>query len=1190
MVLENIKQDAGALKPNEEHLDPNEAQRAASNPLESIWVGASAGTGKTKVLTDRVLRLLLPRDDGRQGTPPNRILCLTFTKAAANEMAVRINKTLSHWAVMDLDNPDHKKSLTHVLTDLLGKPPSKEQIVAAQRLFADVIDCPGGLQIMTIHSFCQSVLGRFPLEADLPPNFTLLDDIMAADMMKQAQNAVLNLAGKDEQASSPLSLAVNALASEIDEASFSKIISGICGERHQLLKLLSRYKSADGVYADICEYYGINQFSSDDDIEAAFCREGTYDASALRQAAQAMMQDKGKKPPVYGANILQWIDAAFEERVNSFDLYRSCFLTTKGEVRTQAFPPKSAINIYPACKEVLHAEAQRLIDANEIIKRAKSAQLTKDLIVVGYEVVRHYTRIKHEQGMLDFDDLILRTMDLLHGNTSSLSSLSSENTAPWIMYKLDQGLDHILVDEAQDTNPEQWRIVEAICEEFFSGKTARSDILRTSFTVGDIKQSIYSFQRAAPEEFQKMQSVFDEKINAAGLVNRNVGLDISFRSTESVLRVVDNVFKDPKLNHSVGGGDITHKSFRAGQAGLVEIWPLIEKVEYEKSDYWTPPTEIKNTQSGYSALAEQVATNIKVWLDSKEILPSHNRPIEAGDIMILVRSRSSFVDQMVRALKSVKIPVSGADRMVLSEQLAVQDLLAMASFCLLPDDDLTLAEILKSPLLGWDEDELFSLSYNRKGTLWQEICNFDHNKIDAITGHDEPIKCVNDEKRLIAHDYLSRLIGRARYLGSYEFFSYILNMPCPADKISGLRAITGRLGADALDPIDELLNSALNFTYDNIDHLQVFLDQQTHKNMQIKREMDESMGQVRIMTIHGSKGLQSPIVIMPDTVKTSAAKKMGRMLWGNKTGLDMPLFSARKDSDPKIYSDIYQSCRDLEEEEYYRLLYVAMTRAEDRLYIAGYNAGRGVDENSWYFKVHSAIKNDSNCIELENGNLRIENPQTKDPDRKEKVKDIASIDSKIPKWMYSPAPDEPFPPRPLVPSRPSVGGEETATSPLVAMDNKRFRRGNVTHKLLQFLPDFEESKRRDAALKFVQKNASDLSENVCKSIVSEVMNIIENPEFAPFFVQGSMAEVSVTGLMSDNRIVSGQIDRLVVGKEEIWILDYKTNRPPPHDPKDVPPIYHKQMAAYKDSIREIYPKHKINCALLWTDGPFLTIL
>ena len=1170
-----------------EELDPNMRQGAASNPMESIWVGASAGTGKTKVLTDRVLRLLLPRSDGQSATPPNRILCITFTKAGANEMSVRINDTLGKWAVMEL------VELQGTLCKLLGGTPSQEQLDTAQRLFADVIDCAGGLQIMTIHSFCQSVLGRFPLEADLPPNFTLLDDAMAANIMRQAQSHVLDLAQEDGSAGSPISDALHVLASNMDEDRFTRLIGDICKERSQLYKLFDRYKSAVGVYAAICEYYDIAQGVDPSDLIEGFCSSSCINVSGLRFVAESMLQDKGKTAPVYGAGILRWLDALLAGRVEGFDAYRAVFIKKDGDIRNSGFPTKGVLKTCPDAVDVLQEEAQRLIEVGEQIKRIKSAQMTRDLLIIGYEVVGQYTKLKQQQGVLDFDDLIIRTMDLLHGNTKSFTRLGaadSGNITPWIMYKLDQGLDHILVDEAQDTNPEQWRIIEALCEEFFSGMSARDDVQRTSFTVGDIKQSIYSFQRAAPEEFKRMQGVFDTKINNAGKVNRNVGLDISFRSTESVLRVVDNVFKDDELNIAVGGGEVVHKSFRAGQAGLVEIWPLAQIEKKVQSEYWDAPIEIKNQQSASAQLASQLAQNIRNWLDRKEILPSRNRPIEAGDIMILVRSRTAIVDQMVRALKLLNVPVSGADRMVLGEQLAVQDLLALASFCLLPDDDLTLACVLKSPLLGWDEEELFSLSYNRNGSLWQELCNFNGDRLDAISGHSDHILRVSDDKREAARDYLSRLMGRARYLGAYEFFSHILNMSCPVDERSGLRAIRGRLGDDALDPLDELLNAALEFGHDNVDHLQIFIDHQECQSTQIKREMDESGGQVRIMTIHGSKGLQSPIVIMPDTIKNSAAKKTGRMIWPDKSGLDVPLYSQRKEEDPHSYSALFQRCNDLEEQEYYRLLYVAMTRAADRLYIAGYVGGSKPKDSSWYFKIKDAIESDINCVVLEDGGMRIENTQSEDPD-KVMEESVADADvAELPDWAVCLAPDEPFPPRPLIPSRPSLDESEVALSPLLASDNKRFRRGNITHKLLQFLPDFDDGARENAALKFVHKNAADLSEAVRKGIVSEVMRIFENEDYAPFFAQNSMAEVSVTGLMSDNRIVSGQIDRLVVGDNEIWIVDYKTNRPPPRDPKDVPQIYHKQLAAYRDSIREIYPDHKINCALLWTDGPFLTIL
>ncbi|MGH1404731.1 MAG: double-strand break repair helicase AddA [Alphaproteobacteria bacterium] len=1176
--------------------DPNMLQRAASNPDESVWVDASAGTGKTKVLTDRVLRLLLPRNDGRPGTPPGRILCLTFTKAAANEMALRINRVLSQWAVMDIDHADHKKSLYVVLEGLIGQKPSDEQVIAAQRLFADVVDCPGGLQIMTIHSFCQSVLGRFPIEAGLPPNFDILEEGQASLLMKGIVNRVLSIAQSDEQSGSPLSSAVQNVVSNLDEGGFSALMQELCSERRQLSVLLSRHGDVDGIYRGICEYYKIDPYSSEDTMMNRFCASESFDLSGLEMAAQAMAEDKGALAQKRGNAILQWIKAPLVERLALLPSYQGAFLTQKGEIHKKAFPPKAVQNSYPQCVEILHKEAQRLIHLNEIAKSFKSACMTRDVLLIGQEIITLYAQEKQTQGVLDFDDLVLKTMALLAGETSGFKQLGMEGVAQvpeWIMYKLDQGLDHILVDEAQDTNPEQWRIIESLCAEFFSGMAARDEAMRTSFTVGDIKQSIYSFQRAAPEEFKRMQAVFDRKIGEAGLINRNIGLDISFRTTESVLRVVDHLFQDATLRMAVGGEDVKHKSFRVGQAGCVELWPVFESSPKEAHDFWAPPVELKGHQSGSAQLASYIADKIQNWLDRKEFLESANRPIKAGDIMILVRSRTAFVDQLVRSLKLKSIPVSGVDRMTLGDQLAVQDLLAVARFCLLPDDDLTLAEVLKTPFLGWNEDELFALSYNRKGTLWSELCNFDEKRIDIIKDHDGEIVIPSVEKRDAARDYLARLTGRVRYCGAYEFFSYILNMPCPADQYSGLRAMRGRLGEDALDPIEELLNAALDFGYNNTDHLQIFLDEQERKRMEIKREMEEGGDFVRIMTVHGSKGLQAPIVILPDTLKNTAAKKGGRFLWPDKTGLGVPFYAVRKDEEPHEYQRIHQKRRDLEEQEEYRLLYVAMTRAADRLYVSGHKGVRDAKENSWYYLIKQTIEADERCTHIQEQDheiLRVENAQDAPPDKSDTRKKEEETDIALPEWISSHAPEEPLPPYPLIPSRPSEDDGEVALSPLSSADGKRFRRGNLTHKLLQFLPDLDVDKRKDAALEFVHKNALDLSENIRSEIVGEVMAILDNADFAPFFSPSSMAEVSVTGLMEDNQVVSGQIDRLVITDQEIWIVDYKTNRPPPSDVADVPTIYKRQLNAYHDSIAAIYPNHKINCALLWTDGAKLMIL
>lgn len=1183
--LENVvRQDADR---------PSDVQRVASYPDESIWVGASAGTGKTKVLIDRVLRLLLPRGDGRPGTVPHRVLCLTFTKAAANEMSIRITEKLAEWAVMDVEHSDPNLSLRCILADLLGDEPNDHQISAAQRLFADVVDCAGGLQIMTIHSFCQSVLGRFPIEADLAPGFQILEERDASRLLRQAQNEVLGEAILKEYAGSDLSKALYGLAQELHEEAFDHLIKDICSEKKQILKTLNRHGGIDGVYAALCSFYDVEIGESIDAVIGCFCEDDVFDASDLKSAANAMMNGGGKDEVSAAHVILEWCSSSCDERFDLFSSYTSAFLTTDGRIRSRGFPTKATGKIMPNCRDVLVCEAERVLHALDRIKRIKSASLTRDALIIGLAIVERYDSLKSKQGGVDFDDLIGRTVDLLRGSSSAFSSLDDDDRAivpSWVMYKLDQGIDHILVDEAQDTNPEQWQIIEALCREFFDGFGARDDVLRSAFVVGDIKQSIYSFQRAAPDEFKRMQSVLRREIEEGGGVHRDVHLDVSFRSTQSVLRVVDQVFSDPILNKAVGGGDIRHESFRKGQAGCVELWPYFETPKKEQRDFWDPPVYTSSMQSGSSQTADYIAEKIKSWLDNDEYMPAYGRAVVPGDILILVKSRGAFVEQMVRALKVRKIPVSGVDRMVVADQIAVQDLLALARFCLNHQDDLTLAEVLKSPFLGWSGEELFSLSYGRKGTLWQELCNFDLSRLSSISDAPNDIVIVGNDKCEVARDYIARLSGRAKYLGAYEFFTYVLNMPCPADAYSGERAIRYRLGDDALDPIEEFLNAALNFSYDDVDHLEVFVHWMQHNTIEIKREMDEQGGQVRVMTVHGSKGLQAPIVIMPDTMLNSSGKKGGRFLLPHRTGLDIPLYSVRKDDDPEQYKAQYQKCEFLDEEEYYRLLYVAMTRAADRLYVTGYKGSKRALDHSWYHILSSAIKDDPLSYEVEDGVWRIDNEQKDKGDKIRENRPGRSQDVVLPDWVRMRAPEEPSPPRPLVPSRPSQDELLPATSPLLASSHDRFRRGNITHKLLQFLPDLDACKRFDAARDFVQKTASDLSERVRESIVDEVMDVLNHPDYAPFFAKGSMAEVSVTGVLDGNRVVSGQIDRLVIGMRDIWIVDYKTNRPPPKNPDDVPDVYKQQLYAYSRSIEEIYPDCQIHMALLWTDGPFLTII
>jgi ATP-dependent helicase/nuclease subunit A len=1138
----------------------DEAQRRASDPSVSAWVGASAGTGKTKVLTDRVMRLLLPRPDGSPGTPPHKILCLTYTKAAAGEMALRISAALGRWAVMN------DTDLDAALRALLGHDPGREVRAAARRLFAAVVDAPGGLKIMTLHSFCKSVLSRFPLEAGVLPGFRILADGEADLLFSDSIEAVLRQAQTDPSGSLGDSLA--RLAGVMDEIALRGSLRALCAERLQLRAALTRHFGIEGLYTALCRDLGHDPGQTSDTIRDAACREAAFDAPGLREAAQALGRVKGVKSVRTAARLAAWCAACDGSRADHFADHEDVFFTHDGNLRKQIYPKEIERN-QPDIARILDVEAARLDRVREAIRAARCAGMTRALLHPGVAVLEAYEAAKTRCAALDYEDLILRTLGLLDG--ASVGMVRAR-MVPWVMYKLDQGLDHILIDEAQDTNPEQWRIVEALADDFFSGLGARDDLTRTIFTVGDEKQSIFSFQRAAPDRFAAMRASFSEKITRSGANMEHVALDLSFRSTPSVLQLVDAVFADLRAAQGLGTqGSVHHRSHRAGQAGCVELWPVFAPPDKdtEKESPWTPPLTVRDAPTGAARAAEAIATRIQEWIAGGDVLASHNRTIQAGDILILVRTRTPFVGQLVRALKVRGVPVTGVDRMVLTDQLAVQDLLALARFALLPEDDLTLACVLKSPFVGMDEEGLYALAQARSGTLWEALKEdkaFENKGIPVVA-------------------WLRGLIARAGTQSPYEFFAGLLQEPCPADpQGSGLRAVRGRLGEDVLDPLDELLNAALAHEDVQIPSVQGFVHWIDRDAPEIKRELEEAQGRVRIMTVHGSKGLQAPIVILPDTLRAGSARR-NRILWQDKSGLSVPVWSARREDDPAPYRAAAERIAAREDEEYRRLLYVALTRAEDRLYVTGFRGARAPSGEGWYDWIargFEAIGTLEKRSTPEGDILRVTNPQTDAPDRKPRAESVMELESS-PAWLWTPPAPEPDPPRPLVPTRPAAV-EPAAISPLAEGDAHRFRRGILTHRLLQFLPDLGISAQQDAAFAYLERQAGDLPEIVKVQIAQEVLAILRHPDHADVFGPGSMAEVPVTGLVG-GRIVSGQIDRLLVTPQLVRIVDFKTNRPPPLREEDVPAAYKAQLRAYRDALRLIWPDRPVRCALLWTDGP-----
>ena len=813
-------------------------------------------------------------------------------------------------------------------------------------------------------------------------------------------------------------------------------------------------------------------------------------------------------------------------------------MLTNGKPRKDLLVKKSREK-YPDIDVCAERIMNCAFEAGEKIKSLNLFNSTKAVLVFADEMLKRYQKYKNQNSKMDYNDLIVLTKKLLE----------SPKVADWVLYKLDGGIDNILIDEAQDTSPEQWAIVRALTKEFFSGYGNHSK-QPTVFVVGDRKQSIYSFQGADPKEFEKMHDYFAKETTGF----RDVNMEVSFRSTAAILDVVNEVFALEKARAGVAKKEqnIEHVPSRIGEGGVVEFWPLVEPDDNDNTDkIWLPPVERVGVISPSAKLAMQIAENIKIKVEKKEILASKGRPLKYSDFLILVQRRNSFVEEMVRACKNTGVNITGVDKIKLQEQIVVNDLVALAKFTLLPDDDLNFACVLKSPLFGLDDDDLFELCYKRgESSVWQRM--------------------QSNEKFAFCVDKLKKLYEFSKEQRPFEFFAFVLN------NLQGRKLFVERLGKDCEDALDEFVNLALDFEREHIPSMQMFVEWMQKDEVEIKRDLEQNDNDaVRLMTVHGSKGLQAPIVILPDTVRIKNIKQEARWLKKGKVLL-YPLGK-------EFYADVCQSLledeKELTREEYNRLLYVALTRAEERLCICGYKKKNKESEDCWYSICKEALE--KIATKREDGGLQYFVEQKISPESKEEKK--AKVKEKnIPNWVYEDYDFENVKIRALIPSH-QEEKKEVTISPLVMKNNVRlYNRGKFIHKILQFLPDIEE-KNRDMVLEdFLSKQGSDFDKEEKERIKREIMELFNSSKFASLFGKNSRAEVSLMGMV-ENKMISGQVDRLIVEEDKVMIVDYKTNRPAASCLEDVPSGYLKQMRAYRKIVENIYPEKKIETYILWTN-------
>ena len=1141
--------------------DPEEiarrAQATASDPAVSSWTSASAGTGKTYVLARRVLRLLL------NGVLPARILCITFTRAAAAEMTNRIARQLSTWALMD-DN-----ALYDNLSEMIGRGPNKDETTRARTLFATCLDAPTGMRIQTIHSFCQALLKRFPIEAGAPPHFQVIEETDQRALLDRVRNKVLADAGPDAGRFTP-ELGLLAPLGGSDE--LTNLLGEFLKHRGRLRNLLKDEATVAAAIRRLYREAGFSDGVSEVALVTDACAEGQVDREGLIRAVEAL--ENGSKTDINRAvQIAAWLATGEAARPAGLDAYARVFLTGQHQPLAR-LATRKVVEAMPDILDILTCEADRLADLYNCRKRLRIVERSAALARLGAAVHQQYEAEKNRRAVLDFDDLILKAETLL----------THEVENEWVLYKLDGGIDHILVDEAQDTSPQQWRLVEAIAREFFAGagvqRVQAEDNLssRTVFAVGDAKQSIFSFQGADPVAFDRVRQQFGEQVTTAGENWSPVDLGVSFRSVQHMLDAVDNTFAKGSVADDIieDGAVLTHTAQRQGQTGMVELWPVIAPAPSEPPAPWTIPEVALDTTSPTEQLARWLARQVRDWLDGpaglvwdRTVDPPVRRTARAGDIMILVRRRNELVDALIRALKEEAIEVSGADRMTLIEQLAVMDMLAIADFLLLPEDDLTLATVLKGPLFGFNDDQLFDLAYERgKVSLWSRL------------------QAAHDPESKAAAKALSRLLAMVDYTAPYELLKAILTGDGAP---TGRERFWARLGPDAIEPLEELLNLALSYQQDHPPSLQEFLDWLRRSDMVIKRDMESVTDAVRIMTVHGAKGLQAPIVILPDT--TRIPKKADKFLWpslsGNEESDILPLITPSNEDVDTWTADLKAAALKAQRQEYNRLLYVAMTRAEDALIVCGSRGGRGIDGDCWHTLVEQGLRRlnateipdeDFDAPILRYGNIVMLEDRSGEPPGTS-ISDL-TVD---PALLAPPAP-EARRSRSLAPSRPAE--DDPAMFIPFHDDAERFRRGQIIHRLLQYLPGAPTGQRDRMAIQFLTRSDDSLTEVEKRRIVAETCAVLDLPEARFLFGPESIAEAPITGVVGET-VISGQIDRLAIGERTVSIVDYKTNQSPPEEAAVTPPAYLRQMAAYRILIRRLYPGCSVECFLLWTVVPWL---
>ncbi len=1123
--------------------DVRRLQKEVANPAVSAWVAANAGAGKTHVLAQRVINLLL------EDVEPENILCITFTKAAAANMAKRVFDTLGEWTTLG------DAALDQAIAERSTTPPDASRRALARRLFARALETPGGLKVQTIHAFCTQLLHQFPFEGNIAARFSVLDESAQAHLLEQLTLGVL-LDGANAP-DSPLGRALSAAMAASADRTFREVVREAIGRRDPIVRWIERADSIQAAIAALSQALGVDPSESGDSIEDAFFSGSSI--APQEWTTLAVTLAKGNKSDAEQAR--RFASLASLSHSDRVETYLEIFCTADSRPRksivTKAIKDGGLV-------ERLRAEQDRVCALLDRRRAAACRDRTAALVTVVYEVLQRYGNEKDRRGLTDYDDLIDKALDLLRNVD-----------AAWVHYKLDLGIDHLLIDEAQDTSAKQWEIVQRLVAEFTAGAGART-AKRTIFAVGDEKQSIYSFQNAAPKEFAEMRRLFERRHKNAelGFVFRE--FKHSLRSGRNVLAAVDAVFKDiaPSVS-SDSGGFPPHIALPDAPPSMVEIWQPTEPGGRRDIEGWDAPFDQVSERSPRVKLAQRIARTVRRLIDDRQLIGIERRPVRAGDVLILVRQRGELFEAIIRALKNERVEVAGADRLVLTEHIAIMDLMVLGDALLLREDDLALATALRSPLFGFEDQDLFDIAWDRgRASLRTALAR----------------KSSEREIFAAANALLDTLAQKVRSETPFAFYAGILGAG------GGRRRFLARLGHEANDALDEFLNLAFEYERREAPSLQGFLAWLREAQTEVKRDMEIARDEVRVMTVHGAKGLEAPVVFLADTMTPPAGPKQPRLLELSADGAGAMIWAGRKDDDTAVVSAARQQTLGEAVHEYRRLLYVAMTRAADRLIICGAEGRKKRPAGCWYDLVRGAL--DPFLVEETEHDEKVWRYQAEpaeaqaSPATPPSSGESAAARSEFPPWLRQPVRAEGPSVTPLSHSSFDEDVGRASSSIGFPADRQRaLERGRKVHRLMQLLPDIPVDRRGDAAAQYLARAAADFSPDERSAVARQVLAMLDDRNFAEVFAPGSRAEVPIVGRLQrpDGCVqpISGQVDRLTATNDSVLVADYKTDRVVPRSLNEVPENHVKQLALYRAVISRLYPVKAVRAALVFTAGPAL---